>query len=38
VRFAIFNFADILITCGVVWLAIWVLVGEPRGRGAVKRT
>jgi len=38
VRFAIFNLADVLITCGVVWLAVWVLIGEPRGRGAVQRT
>jgi len=31
-RFAIFNFADVLITCGVAWLAFWVLVWEPRAR------
>ena len=34
-RFAIFNFADILITCGVAWLALWVLIWEPRARKKV---
>ena len=36
VRFAIFNFADICITCGVVLAAGWVLWEESRRRKTVK--
>jgi signal peptidase II len=32
VRFAIFNLADVLITCGAIWLAAWMLVLELRAR------
>lgn len=32
VRFAIFNLADVYITCGVIWLAALMLYGEVRGR------
>ena len=34
VRFAVFNFADICISAGVVWLAGWVLFGEVRRKKA----
>ena len=35
VRFAVFNFADVCITCGVVWLAGRIMMGESRKRKAV---
>jgi len=36
VRFAIFNLADVFITCGVIWLAVIVLWGERwRSKAAV---
>jgi len=36
VRFAIFNFADVLITCGAAWLVIWVLISEARSCAKAK--
>jgi len=30
VRFAVFNLADVFITCGVVWLSFWLIVEDAR--------
>ena len=37
-RFAIFNIADILITCGIAWLMIVILRGESRKRKLLAET